>query len=67
MTLATGVTTEYYVTSVVLTAGVTYQFQVSARNSVGSGSYSVAISILAAKIPDAPLSLSDIATVTNAY
>ena len=67
MTLTTGVTTEYYVTSVVLTAGVTYQFKVSARNSVGSGSYSEAISILAAKIPDAPLNLSDIASVTNAY
>jgi len=26
MTLATGVTTQYYVTSVVLTAGVIYQF-----------------------------------------
>ena len=50
-----------------LTPGVTYQFEISARNTVGSGSNSVAISILAAKIPDAPLSLMNVASVTNAY
>ena len=67
MTLASDVTTQYYVTSVVLTPGVTYQFKVSARNTVGSGSYSVPISILAAKTPYAPLSLANVPSVTTAY
>jgi hypothetical protein len=40
---------------------------VSARNTVGSGSYSLPVSILAAKTPDAPLNLANVASVTTAY
>ena len=39
----------------------------SARNTVGSGSYSIPVSILAAKTPDAPLSLANVAAVTTGY
>ena len=51
----------------VLTPGVTYKFKVSARNTVGSGSYSLPVSILAAKTPDAPLNLANVVFVTTAY
>lgn len=50
-----------------LTPGATYQFKVAARNSVGVGILSDAISILAAKEPDAPLNLENNAAITTAY
>jgi hypothetical protein len=40
-----------------LIAGETYQFKVTSRNSVGDSVESDAISILAAKAPDAPINL----------
>jgi hypothetical protein len=55
VTLATGVTALSYTTSVVLTSGRTYQFQVESRNSVGYSAKSVALSVLAAQIPDQPI------------
>jgi len=40
---------------------------VTARNEVGSSVYSEEISILAAKVPDAPINLADVPLVTTAY
>lgn len=47
--------------------GKTYKFKITARNSVGISDLSAATSILAAKVPDSPLSLQDNVAVTNAY
>ena len=55
VTLATGVTALTYTTSVILTSGRTYQFKVESRNSVGYSAKSVALSVLAAQIPDQPI------------
>lgn len=63
--LESGVTTQYYQTSVTLTPGTTYVFKVQARNSVGSSSDSTELSVLAAKLPDAPLSLADVPEQTT--
>jgi hypothetical protein len=40
---------------------------VTARNTVGSSLYSEEISILAAKVPDAPINLVNVPAVTTAY
>jgi len=50
--LAQDVTTPYYTTSTSITPGTTYKFKVTARNAVGSSEQSVAVAILAAKVPD---------------
>lgn len=50
-----------------MVAGTYYKFKVTARNSVGSSSDSEEITILAAKLPDAPVSLADVPEVTTAY
>jgi len=55
--LASAVTDTFYVTTPTLTPGVTYQFKVTARNSVGFSSESELLTVLGAKIPDAPLDL----------
>ena len=39
-----------------LTTGTTYRFMVLARNALGQSVYSTPVPILAAQIPDAPLS-----------
>jgi len=65
--LAQAVIENYYTTQVPLTPGVTYSFKVTARNSVGSSDFSAAISILAAKPADAPLTIFNNLSVTNAY
>jgi len=65
--LASTVTDTYYATSVTLTPGVTYSFKVTARNSVGSSVQSDSLAVLAAKIPDAPINLANVAIVTTAY
>ena len=54
-------TTKFYQTQVTLTSGTTYVFKVQARNSVGISAESASVSILAAKTPDAPLSLANVA------
>jgi hypothetical protein len=64
--LEAGVTTQYYLTSVTLSAGTTYVFKVQTRNSVGLSSDSTELSILAAKLPDSPVSLIDVPGTTNA-
>jgi len=50
-----------------LTSGVTYSFKVTSRNSVGTSEYSLPVEILAATIPDAPLSLANNAVITTGY
>jgi len=48
VTLATGVTTRSYITTVTLTVGATYTFRVEARNSVGYSLTSTGLVVLAA-------------------
>jgi hypothetical protein len=50
-----------------VTAGLTYTFKVTSRNTVGSSLDSQTISILAAKQPDAPLNLQNVPGLTSAY
>jgi hypothetical protein len=50
-----------------LNPGTTYSFKVTARNTVGSGLKSIAEDILAAKPPDAPISLANIPSTTTGY
>lgn len=49
----TGITDKVY-TATGLSSGLIYQFKVQARNSVGFGALSEAVSILTAIVPDAP-------------
>lgn len=56
-----------YQTSISLTPGLFYKFKVTARNPVGFSLESDEISILAAKIPDAPVNLQSVPAVTTAY
>jgi len=65
--LESSVATKYYLTSVTLISGVTYSFKITARNSVGSSVYSEALSVLAARIPDKPVSLANDESITTAY
>lgn len=65
--LASGVVDLHYQTSISLTPGLFYKFKVTARNTVGSSLYSEEISILAAKVPDAPINLVNVPAVTTAY
>ena len=57
----------YYQTSVPLIADQVYKFKVTARNTVGDSLMSEAVAIRAARIPDIPLSLSDVPAVTTAF
>jgi len=50
-----------------LTAGETYSFKVTARNTVGDSVMSDPISVLAAKLPDAPVSFANVAGITTGY
>jgi hypothetical protein len=52
---------------VALTPGTTYKFKVTSRNSVGYSLESEEIEILAAKVPDAPIDLSNNPALTTAY
>jgi len=61
------VVTEYYETTVALNAGETYSFKVTARNTVGDSVMSDPFSVLAAKLPDAPVSLANVAGITTGY
>ena len=65
--LDTNIATQHYTTTVTLNAGSTYAFKVTARNTVGSGLQSLPVSVLAAKPPDAPLNLANVASITTAY
>lgn len=59
--------TLHYTTSVGLTPGETYTFKVTARNTVGDSLYSETVSILAAKLPDAPINLANESGITTGY
>lgn len=61
-----GVTTQYYLKTD-LTPGTTYAFKVQARNAVGFSLDSQEVSILAAKIPEAPINLANNVAITTAY
>ncbi len=65
--LESGVTVASYTTKITLISGVTYSFKVTARNSVGISEYSDTLAILAATIPDAPLTLTNSQAITTAY
>lgn len=56
--LASGITTTYYTTNITITSGREYQFQIVARNSIGFSQNSTAITIVAAQVPDQPISIS---------
>jgi hypothetical protein len=65
--LASGITTASYTTTATLTANTYYSFKVESRNAFGfSTTYSNIVSILAASVPTAPLSLANNAAVTAA-
>jgi len=66
MQLSSDVTDLFYQTTVALTAGITYLFKVRAVNTVGSSVDSVTLSVLAAKHPDAPVSLANVPQQTTA-
>lgn len=59
-------TTQYFQTTNSLNPGLTYEFKVTARNSVGSSEYSAPIAILAAKPPDAPINFAEVYAQTTA-
>jgi len=50
-----------------LTPGVVYYFYVRARNIVGFSGVSSTIPQLAAQVPDSPVGLANVPSVTNKY
>jgi hypothetical protein len=60
VTLATQVIDQYYVTTVPLIAGNTYQLKAISRSSYGESVESSITSVLAAKEPDAPINVQNI-------
>jgi len=65
--LSGGVTNTYYTTTNSLTAGAFYTFTVTAINSVGESDKSSSLTILAAKLPFAPVNLANNPSMTTAY
>jgi hypothetical protein len=65
--LASNVETAHYTTTVTLINDVNYSFKVTARNTVGSGLQSQAVTILAARVADAPVNLANVPSITTAY
>jgi len=63
--LEAAVVNQYYQTTVSLTAGETYSFKVTARNTVGDSDQSSIVTILAAKPPDVPVSLANVSGQTT--
>lgn len=57
----------FYTTTVALTPDVIYSFKVTARNSVGDSLQSEPVAIRAAKVPDAPVTLTNVPEITTAY
>ena len=59
------VATTTYSTPATLIANTVYKFKIESRNAFGySTTFSNEVSIRAAKIPDAPISLSNVVAVT---
>lgn len=54
---------EYQTTDI--TAGTSYKFKLTARNTVGQSLFSDTLTVLAAKDPDAPLSLQNVPGITT--
>jgi hypothetical protein len=54
------VTTHFYQTANALNPGLTYEFKVIARNTVGTSAFSAPIAILAAKPPDTPINFAEV-------
>jgi hypothetical protein len=65
--LASNVATTHYTTTVALINDVNYSFKVTARNTVGSGLQSQAVTILAARVADPPVNLANVPSITTAY
>ena len=65
--LSSPVTTTSFTTTTTLIPGTTYKFYVTATNSVGTGSPSSVLSVLAAKVPDAPLGPYNDVLVTTGF
>ncbi len=63
-TLASGIVGTSY-TATQLTAGLTFKFKIQARNVIGLSVMSTEVSILCARIPDAPTSLANNSAVSN--
>ena len=61
---ASGITTTY-TTVTGLTPGVVYYFYVKARNIVGFSGVSSTISVKAAQVPDSPVGLANVPSITN--
>jgi hypothetical protein len=57
----------YLTTYAPIVAGKTYGFKVTARNSVGSSDFSAILLVLAAKLPDAPVSVINVPSITTGY
>lgn len=64
--LDSAVTATEYVFNTV-TAGVTYVFKITARNTVGSSLDSDLLTVLAAKVPDSPVNLANVPGITTGY
>jgi hypothetical protein len=56
-----------YTTTVALTPDTVYTFKITARNTVGDSLLSEPISIRAAEVPDAPVTLLNIPGLTTGY
>ena len=63
-TLVSGVVATSY-TATLLTAGLTFKFKIQARNVIGLSVLSSEVSILCARIPDAPTTLANALAVTS--
>ena len=66
MLLDGSVSERNYLTTVGLAKATTYKFKVTARNSVGSSVFSEVLEVLAARKPDPPVSVLNVASITNA-
>jgi hypothetical protein len=65
VTLAVGVVGATYTTTATLVASTTYKFKIEARNQFGfSLTYSNEVSIIAARVSDAPLDLANNVAIT---
>lgn len=67
VTLVTGVTDLYYVTTTQLIPGNTFTFKAISRQWYGESIEGPEVSILAAKEPDAPINFVNIPGITTAY
>lgn len=62
--LATGVTSKIFVVTNILT-GKNYAFKIESRNQIGYSVMSKVALVLSPMRPDAPVSLANVASITN--